>query len=153
MSEWVTVNSEDDIEYLLNEYDGFHDSCLVSLNYTSGMFVDKEKAMHFGAQQGELSMIFHSQWVSEPLELCFICVRKYCIAGCQNRYGSEIYDCHLAFHNDLIIGRDNPLIVWADNYGFSPKGLWEKDRRILDEPMTSYVIAENLKWRWLEQTN
>lgn len=34
--EWHKVKERKDINYLLEEYCGFHDSCLVELNYKSG---------------------------------------------------------------------------------------------------------------------
>ena len=48
-------------------------------------------------------------------------------------------------HNDLIAGLDDDLIVWADNADFNPKGSLE--RYFLVEPMTSYIVAEELQWR------
>ena len=148
MREWKTVNNEKDIVYLMNAYSDFHDACLVEASFKSGYSVDEEQAMHFPAEKSNaLHMIFHSQSYDKPLELIFSGVRKYCIAGWQNYYYCDIMDCYLKAHNDLITGRDDPLIVWADDSSFNPKKLY--DRKILDEPITSFVIADNLKWRFL----
>ena len=121
MESWNVVSSDADINELLEQYGGFHDSCLVDLFYRSGAHVNENNAMFFGPPVGyELWLTFHSQWYKEPLELCFIGVRRCNIVGFQDRYGAEILDCYLAYHTDLITGRDAPLIVWADYADFSP---------------------------------
>lgn len=58
-----------------------------------------------------------------------------------------IYDCHLSVRSDLIVGKDKPIIVWADNIDFDPKSVTEAD--LLKEPMDSYVFADKLKWRFI----
>lgn len=150
MGEWTAIKTQADIEKLMQCYGGFHDSCLVGLEYRTGAFVDSGRVMCFGLPEHYmLHMCFHSQWEARPLELCFSGVRRFCAAGWQERYGCDIFECSLQIHTDLLPGRDDPLIVWADNGGFSPKALL--DRRILDEPMTTYVIASSLKWRFTKE--
>ena len=146
--EWNEINNREDIEYLIKEYCGFHDSCLVELNYKSGTSVDNEGNMGFGMPEDrKLHMIFQSQCAKNVLELCFTNVKKFHIVGWQEHYSCDIFDCYLDIHNDLISGRDDNLIVWADNEGFNPKE--EVIRYILNEPMDTYVIASHLKWRFL----
>jgi hypothetical protein len=145
---WNEVKEQRDIDYLLEEYCGFHDSCLVELNYKSGAYVDKERSMYFGiSKERELHMIFQSQCTEIMLELWFTDVKKFHVAGWQEYYSCDIFDCYLEIRNDLIMGRDDNLIVWADTEDFNPKE--EVERYILNEPMTTYVIAANLKWRHL----
>jgi hypothetical protein len=68
-------------------------------------------------------------------------MRNMNIAGWQPNYGGDIYGCYLDIHNDLILGVDYDLIVWADDGGFTPS------RYLLREPLPSFIIAEKLKWR------
>lgn len=144
---WNIINSDDDIKNLLNECYGFHDSILTELTYSTGNYVNEENFMHFSEpEQYELHMIFHSQ-SSNPIELCFTGVKKYCVTGWQNKYSNDILDCYLKFHKDLITGLDDELIVFADYELFKPKEI--QDRKILDEPGTTYVIAKKLKWRFI----
>ena len=146
--EWYEVKEQKDIDYLLKKYCGFHDSCLVELNYKSGAYVDKERSMCLGkSEERGLHMIFQSQCTETVLELCFTNVKKFHVAGWQEHYSCDIFDCYLEICNDLIMGRDDNLIVWADNECFNPRE--EVERYILNEPMTTYVIASNLKWRYL----
>ena len=148
MGNWHQISSNADIDFLLTEYAGFHDSCLVAMHYRSGSYVDQKNAMAFGSPEDhKLRMIFHSQCCKHPLELSFAGVRKCSFAGFQENYFCDIFDCHLAFHTDLIKYRDTPLIVWADRKGFSPKSF--TDEELLCEPLSTYVIAETMKWRFL----
>ena len=148
MNSWNIISSPDDINNLLESYGGFHDSCLVSVSYRSGTHVTNENAMSFGPSNAfELYMTFHSQWYKKPLELFFTGVRRCSIVGFQNNYFSEILDCYLTYHTDLFAGRDEQLIVWADFAGFSPSS--ESHEKVLHEPATTYVIAEQLKWRFV----
>ncbi len=95
-------------------------------------------------------MIFNSQWKKEqPLELCFTGVKKFCVAGWQERYESDIFSAYLKIHRDLADGGDEPLIVWADDEEFSPEEVM--GRNLLEEPMTTYVVASGLKWRLLQK--
>lgn len=48
MGKWNEVNSQTDIDYLLGEYLGFHDSCLTELSYKSGAYVGEDNAMKSG---------------------------------------------------------------------------------------------------------
>lgn len=34
--DWIKVNTEKDIDNLLEKFNGFHDSCLISLSYVGG---------------------------------------------------------------------------------------------------------------------
>jgi hypothetical protein len=148
-SGWNNVNNQSDIDTLLNIYGGFHDSCITELRYISGANVDEDLSMGFGKSiDRKLYVIFKRQWAPIKIELLFEGMRQMNIAGWQNNYFCEIFDCYLAIHNDLIKGIDDNLIVWADNYGFNPKELYE--RNILNEPLTTYIFSEKLKWRILE---
>ena len=150
MNDWKVIQSDADSKDLLDNYGGFHDTCLVELNYRSGAYVNRQNAMIFEpAECFCIQMIFNSQWHKKPLELCFHGVRKFHIAGFQDNYYCEILDCHLAFHSELIAGRNEKLIVWADVSGFSPT-CYSEDR-LLKEPMTSFVVASSLKWRFRDE--
>lgn len=42
---WNEIKNEIDIENLMREYSGFHDSCIVSVSYHSGAYVDDNGGM------------------------------------------------------------------------------------------------------------
>lgn len=144
MSEWHCVKTTEDIDSLLTEYGGFHDSSIVEMNYKTGAYVDENGALSYGSdEEKQMTVIFHSQMIKKKLELCFIGVRQFSMAGWQYNYFSEIFDCYLKFHRDSKI--DTPYIVWADYAEFS-----FNDIKLLQEPMTNFIIASNLKWRFAE---
>jgi len=146
MGEWHSVNTNKDINNLLEFYHGFHDSCIKEIRYISGAGVNADKSMFFGeAKDRRVEVAFQSQWNPGTIELRFTGMRRMSIIGWQRNYFCDIYGCYLAIHNDLITGLDEKLIVWADNGGFDPKASFEK--HTLSEPETSFIIAENLFWR------
>ena len=144
MDKWKKIVSQEDIDELLRAYGGFHDSCIVSLNYRSGPFVDKESAMHFGSSTDrELRVVFHRQWEPKALELCFIGLRQLHLTGWQENYMCDIFDAYLAFHDGLLPGEPGRVIVWADGCGFDINRL---DSTVC-EPAYTYIVSNMLKWR------
>ena len=131
---------------------GFHDSCIHSLRYESGCYVDGERSMyaHCPPESFVLRMILHSQWKEGAMELCFEGVRRFHVVGLEDNYMKEIYDAYLAFHDNLLPtghGAAPRVIVWADWADFDPTRISDP----LEEPGTSYVIAAALKWRIAEK--
>ena len=148
MTGWTPIRTGTDIADLLEQYAQFLDSCLVRAHFTTGDF-DDGTGMVIGAPgDKQLRLVFHSQCVDQPLELWFSGVRQCQLPGWQDHDSSEISGCRLEIRRDLLLPRrDDPLIVWADNTGFDPMAPIE----ILHEPMTAFVIASDLKWRFAEE--
>lgn len=69
MGDWHKVELQRDIDFLMETYGGFHDSCIVSLSFQSGAFVDNDMAMHFGSPNERiLSVIYQSQWELKTIQ-------------------------------------------------------------------------------------
>lgn len=151
MSAWREVAAPSDIDELLERYGGFHDACIVSLNYVSGTYVDGENAMVFGSDDDfVLNMFFQRQWKPKELELCFTGVRRFHIAALQDNYSDDIFEAYLAFHDGILPAKyraANRVIVWADDVNFCVNEVNTQ----LEEPDGSYVIATGLKWRISEE--
>lgn len=147
MSQWHQVQIQSDIDQLLETYGGFHDSCIVSLHYVSGTYVDDDNAMVFGSDDDfVLNIVFQRQWEPKGLELCFSGVRRFHITALQDNYFDDIYEAYLAFHDGILPAKyraADRVIVWADDAGFCVNELSEAPV----EPDVSYVIATGLKWR------
>ena len=147
---WTEIKDESSIKELMTAFMGFHDSCIVSISYGSGAYVNKEKAMGCGDKdEHTISMIFHSQW-AKPLELFFSGVRKCVINGFSEYYFCDIFGASLQFRTDLLgKTRDDRLIVWADYESFDP--LLHSEKYPLDNGHeVTYIIAEKLKYRFLD---
>lgn len=147
MSQWHQVQIQSDIDQLLETYGGFHDSCIVSLHYVSGTYVDGDNAMVFGSDDDfVLNIVFQRQWEPKGLELCFSGVRRFHVTALQDNYFDDIYEAYLAFHDGILPAKyraADRVIVWADDAGFCVNELSEAPV----EPDVSYVIATGLKWR------
>lgn len=147
MSQWHQVQIQSDIDQLLETYGGFHDSCIVSLHYVSGTYVDDDNAMVFGSDDDfVLNIVFQRQWEPKGLELCFSGVRRFHVTALQDNYFDDIYEAYLAFHDGILPAKyraADRVIVWADDAGFCVNELSEAPT----EPDVSYVIATGLKWR------
>jgi len=142
---WNQISTQADIDNLLSEYSGFHDSCICSVEYVSGAKVNEEGWMGGTVKDCALIMTFNSQmaaFVKEPekrvLELKFVGLRRLNLIGHQDNYFGEITSCHLSFYDGHII--------WADTAYFDPADFAEE--QILEEPMTTFVISDRLEWRF-----
>ncbi len=146
---WNEIKNEKDIENLMNEYGGFHDSCIVSVNYQSGTYVDRDGGTVFsGPSEHSVNMVIHSEWFA-PVELRFIGVRKCSIVGWQDDFCGDIYGAHIGFHSDLLgKTRDDKLIVWADKSGFDPSDYTEENIISRSGNNHTYVVAEKMFWRF-----
>lgn len=148
--DWVEVTDDNAIKTLMSDFGGFHDSCIVSISYNSGNYVNEEGAMCCGdSDEHTVSMILHSQWRNR-LELCFSGVRRLSVTGFRERYFCEILGALLEFRTDLQgKTRDEKLIVWADWESFDPLTYVDK-YPLGNGSEVTYIIAERLKYRFLE---
>ena len=144
---WKEIKTQNDIENLMQEYFGFHDSCIVSVLYQSGAKVDENEAMLFGGPSEHIvDIVLHSQW-KPPVTLRFTGVRKCNIAGWHDNYSCEIYEAYIAFHTDLLgKARDDRLVVWADGH-FNPSQYIEEKIISPTNSNLTYVVAEKMFWQ------
>lgn len=143
MSDWKEVCSEQDIEEITATFRDFHDSCIVSVKYISGAFVDENGTMNLGSEEErEAVILFHSQWEPYKFELCFSGIKQMHIAGWQDNYSCDISEAELSFCSNLLPGKPDKLIVWTDGdfATFKADGT-------LHEPTDTYIVACKLKWR------
>ena len=148
---WTEISDENSIRELMTAFMGFHDSCIVSISYNSGAYVNEEKAMGCGDKdEHSLTMTLCSQWAN-PLELYFSGVRKCVIKGFSEYYFCDIFGDSLQFRTDLLgKTRDDRLIVCADYENFDP--LLHREEYPLDNGHeVTYIIAEKLKYRFLDR--
>ena len=134
MNEWKKIATQADIDLLMAEYFGFHDSCIFSVNYFSGSFTDEDGVMRNGAEQEKvLYLSLNSQCVEETLKLRFSGVRVFGIVGWQEGCFCNIDGCCLKI--------ENSLIIWSDSETFSP----ETPVNPMN-PDCSYIVASSLEW-------
>ena len=147
MENWHDIQTEEDIAFLMSTYGDFHDACIVSLNYQSGAFVDKKRSMWFGdADDRRLSVIFQCQWEPRTIELQFLGLRQMRIVGWQDNYLCDISSAHLAFYDRLLPGEPKRVIVWSDRDWFDVEDI----DNMIHEPAETYIVANTLRWRIVE---
>lgn len=147
MDSWKTIRTQDDIEALYEAYYGFHDACIVAVNYQSGTSVDSKGTMHFSdASAHRLSVLFQSQMALKNLELLFIGLRQVHLVGWEDNYSCELYDAYLSFVDRLLPGEPKRQIVWSSYSEFDPY----KIDNAIHEPADTYIIANELRWRIIE---
>ncbi len=151
MENWINVIDESDIEKLQNEYHGFHDTCISSYYFECGNCTTDDGTMMFSEpKQYELHIFFQGQWKPRKIELCFTGVRRFHFVGLQDNYLPDIFDSYIAFHEDILPHghmASKRVIVWADWADFRIDNISNE----LEEPATTYVIADSLKWRKMEE--
>ena len=136
MYDWNEITTQSDIDVLMNVYGGFHDSCIFSVNYFTGSFVDENGVMRNGAEQEKvLYLSLSSQSAKETLELHFSGVRAFGFVGWQEGCFCDISSCYLKYDCE------KGLFIWADSEDFSPESSVNPMN-----PECSYIIASNLEW-------
>ncbi|MCL2060220.1 MAG: hypothetical protein FWH01_14405 [Oscillospiraceae bacterium] len=143
--DWIRIINQDDMDYLMSEYNGFHDSCIYSAYYISGAMVDEEDCMKWERDDCVLVLKFDSQspphddeFYKKSIELKFIGLRRINLIGYRDNYFCEILSCHLSFYDGFI--------VWADDDSFDPNNV--DTTTLYDETMHSFVVANRLEWRF-----
>lgn len=134
------IKTEKDIEELMKAYENFHDSCIVSIKYESGLKVDEDSAMEF-PKTGEghkMTVTFQSQIVAKTLELYFKGVRRFYLSALTDNYANEIFEGKICFINS-----DKKLILWSDDINFD----LNKININLPEPEGSFIISDALSYK------
>jgi len=99
--EWFYIQDTSDIEALLEQTSGFHDSVIRTISYTSGAYVDNDNSMYVTASVRKVNMIIDSQWC-DTVELVFEGVTSLTLKPPGDNYGADIYGASLFIENGII---------------------------------------------------
>lgn len=149
MDKWNEIFTDEDIEFFLQKTSGMHDSVLVSAEYTMGCGnTDSGRIVSNQSSAYLLRILFDSDW-TERIEMLFTGVRHLNFSGFRDNYLNDIYGCYLGFHTELMgKTRDDRLIVWSDGV-FEP--IMNGTHIDLKDSDTSFVIAEKMQWRFINE--
>lgn len=139
---WKHINNQDDIEEFMKITMGMHDSYLVGLDYMPGIWGDAGNTFFAGPASRNLRVIFDSAWLDGKIEMVFETVCRFNIAGWQECYSDEIFQCYMKLEK-LKKTSDEEYILWTT--GGSPKAC-EKEE-LLSEPMDTYIVSKSVRWR------
>lgn len=126
---WNYVESETDIQNLMEEFGGFHDSVLRNLNYISGSGRTNEGMMVSDSIR-QVSMIFDSDW-SDSIEIVFEGVLALNLRPAKDNYSSDLYSATIMLKDETIFYYDDEVESEQKNY----VGTW--------------VHALGMRWRYL----
>jgi hypothetical protein len=125
--EWKNLETQSDIDELMQSLDNFHDSCIKDLKYTSGTYVDEDFSMIMNTDP-VVNLFIQRQ--SE-----FMTTIEFCLEG--------VSQFHI--NNSL----DSTLEIFEASF-FEKEGnfYWHSSDDIEDESATSFV-CKKIKWREL----
>ena len=121
LPDWKYIESEPDIERLMEKFAGFHDSVIREVHYLSGDYVDGE-GMHLTPScDKKIQFLFDSDW-SDSIEVVFEAVRLMQLVPPAENYLADLYDASIFVKNHEIYFYDSGLKKIPDMYG----GTWVK---------------------------
>lgn len=134
---WNYVESNDDIEYLMDSFIGFHDSVLVSLNYISGS-KRVDKGMHVFDDIRQVSMIFdgYSKVIGgskKSIELVFEGTVLLNLRPSLGIRDSIIYSATITLKDNIISFYDGDVAEYPEDHEYT------------------WIKAYGLRWRVLSE--
>lgn len=98
---WNYIESNSDIEWLMEEYGGFHDSILKEMSYISGEYVD-DKGMRLNEiGNKQIKLIYNSDW-AEEIEMVLLSPRICHVIPGEENDMSVLYDASM-FIKDCVV--------------------------------------------------
>lgn len=118
LTEWNYIESEKDIENIMETFGEFHDSVLKTLNYISGSRKVEEGMIVIDSVR-QVSMIFDSDW-SDSIEIVFEGVLALNLRPAKDNYSSELFSATIMLKDATILFYDGEVISEQKNY----EGTW-----------------------------
>ena len=126
---WHYVNKLHDIEFILEQTRGFHDSVLKELTYLSGAYVDNKNNMHCTDSIRQVAMRFDSQWC-RSVEMVFEGVVALNLRPYSDNESSYLYDASFFIQNETVFFFDSQINEIDNSY----EGTW--------------IASYGLRWRF-----
>lgn len=97
---WKYVYSQEDIEHLMKEFSGFHDSVLVSANYISGAGKSSD-GMYICDHVRQVEIRFDSEW-AKSITIVFEGVLSFNLYPAKDNYSSELFEATILREDETI---------------------------------------------------
>lgn len=121
--EWKEIISQEDIDVLMNKFNSFHDSCIKSFNYTSGVYVENDSSMVMDGYPS-IHIIFDSQSTQfTGLEMQLGMVNKFVI---DTDLFATLEILGAKFHK-----RDDGFYWYSDKYQCENSNYWFRCQKIM----------------------
>lgn len=121
---WYEITAQNDIEFLLERFGGFHDAYIETIKLKNAILEHKN---------GYVLMTFSNCWVEPLIQLKFSGLHRLNLIG---KKCEPFYECHLSHDGK---------IIFADNYSFDPSKIDEESKD------TIFVISDKLCWRFIDK--
>jgi len=128
---WHYIETQEDINFVLEQTSWFHDSVITKLNYVSGSYVDEHNTMHCTDSIRRLDIYVNSQWC-KSIQMVFEGVTAFNLRPSADNHTSFIFDASLFLKDAIIFFCDGTL----DHADKSYDGTW--------------VESYSLRWKFLE---
>ena len=100
---WNEITSQSDVEYFMNLFGSFHDSCIKEFKYISGAYVNENLSMYSTNDKRNLQIIFQRQSTNPTaIEMEFIGLKRLTVCPVDENYTCEILDATMIYDNDCI---------------------------------------------------
>jgi len=126
---WNTINTEKDIENLMQLFGNFHDSCLKEIRYISGAFVKPNLAMKPTNSIRTVDIIFQRQYRNPTvIVMRFIGLTILHLAPYNDKYTCEICEARIFSKNGLVYWVDDASEIKDEMENYN--GTWICANRI-----------------------
>ena len=106
--DFYEINTDYDIEQLMNNFGSFHDSCIKEIVYISGGYVEEDGAMNPFDSEKCVIIVFQSQCAKyRTIEVKFEGVVQMNLVPKPDYYDNIIYDASLIKNNELFYSNLN----------------------------------------------
>jgi len=127
---WQYIETQQDVDFILEQTAVFHDSVLREVNYVSGSYVDEKNSMRCTDNERRVTMRFDSQWC-RPIEMVFEGVTALNLRPASDNHSSNIFEATLLLQNAAVFFCDDTVNETDEAY----TGTWIK--------------AYGLRWRFV----
>ena len=115
LSGWNYIESGEDIDFLMNEYGGFHDSVLKEMTYVSGDFVEDNRMTLQPVGNKQVRLVFNSDWAKE-IEIILLSPRVCHLVPGEENYLADISDASFFIRDFMIYFYTSALPEISDDF-------------------------------------
>lgn len=116
LPDWNYIETQKDIDLLMEKFAGFHDSVLKELQYISGDYVAQDGGMLLSeAGDKKIRVVFDSQW-AKSIEMLLLAPRYIQLVPPAENYLANLYDASLFIKDCMVYFYDSYLQVIPKAY-------------------------------------
>ena len=131
LSGWNYVEKQQDIDNLMEQFCGFHDSVLKEFTYITGDYVAEDQNMHLSeAVAKQIRIVFESQW-ARGIEMILLAPRFIQLVPPAENYLADLYDASVFMKDCMVYFYDSYMEVMPTVY------------------QNSYFAAMGMRWRFV----